>query len=276
MDISDKFGKLLFGNVSSFYGGDGEKNTQYEDKIFKQLYSFIYGEYMNKDIDSVIIKSLKELLKYKNEFPKVLKSQGNKTLYRGVTWSSDKVKKHISNNIDITKLETVNIKNQLYYKLPITYIPSSIVQSWTTNIDVADSFSFKGADTNKFPILLESNVPQTERIFSKIFLNALNKYVIGKVSESEIIRVGGSIASTMYIYDDSLRNILDMQKPNWKRRQKLNYDKAPVLYGKSTVEFKWFNPDGSVSVIIQIKNKSGKYINKDINVPLDVLIKQNQ
>lgn len=265
-NVEDKFGKLLFGQLKQFHKGEFEIDTKMESDIFQNLLLFIRGEYTGKQASSYIVKSFNLLMKYKNDFPKELKYKSNKSLYRGIKMSEDKLK---TLNLNNNNVKSEKINGRLYRVISYIYKPHDKIQSWTTEFSVANHFGIDG-------VILRANIPEKETLFSKILLNAIGRY-LNYNRESEVIRVGGKIETDLILNDNVYRSIFGEPLPKWKSGEKLKWNDAPTSHGKNQVEFRWFNRDNTVHVIIKGKKRpNGKrYKDKEIDISFEDLLKQN-
>jgi len=168
-DAEKKFGKFIFGDFLKM----DEPDTKYEKDVFKKIKDFVGGHY--RDVSKQkIIKTLKELLKYKKDYD-VLKPNGT-TLYRAIAYSS-------------VKKEMGDIGNKKF-----TLKPKDEIQSWTTNQNRAEELSNILFDGEKYEtyIIMKAKFKKDELLFNSDFLNkvASLQFGLSSYAEDEIIHIG--------------------------------------------------------------------------------------
>ena len=128
-DFINKYGKYLFGDQFA----NAESNTNLENELIKLLKDYTgsyFGEHQNQDFAT----KLKELSKYLDVYPSILKPL-QETVFRGTTIKFGDILKY--------KIEYGKDKNGKYnaFISNFVYKPKSFVSSWTTNWGKASQFS---------------------------------------------------------------------------------------------------------------------------------------
>ena len=209
-EIRKKFGRVLFGDFqySRELTKEREKDTKYENKIFKYVSDWFYdtGNNLNS------IKAMRELSKLKDDYPTILEPDPISkypALYRALLvrrTNKELNKIHKTLFAQRKNYQIIGEKgNHIIYKLGDNnhqYKPKREIESWTTTFNNAFKF-IKKVDSNYGmdysnagqPIIIyAAKVPQEERLFKLKFTNKMFDY-----PESEVIRISNKpILSTMY------------------------------------------------------------------------------
>ena len=184
----ETFGKYLFGEFTNKkkFIKNTENDLYEEDKIFKEIYKFIKGEYINKKKDKIFLKSIIQLKQCLKKYPKILKPL-DIPYYRGTIIQGKKLKKIINDNPSKNKNGLIIIQNYIYK-------PHSIIQSWTTNDNIAKNFIDEDLDPELgfVPIVLKTN-DTSQMLFNPNFLNLIT------YNESESVRYGKDIKCDLII-----------------------------------------------------------------------------
>ena len=168
-DCIRKYGKHLFGEqfdtsdeIDSLLNGDlteTEVNTNLENELIKSIKDFTGNNY-GKDLDPDFAAKLRELSKYIDVYPSVLKQikvpvfRGTKIKFRDII--KYKIEKPSKNKIidgpdqyiknEIEKSPTMAFISNFIYK------PTSNVSSWTTSWEKAEGFPFRFGTKTVDPI----------------------------------------------------------------------------------------------------------------------------
>jgi len=197
-EIALKFGDILFGD----YRKKGEKDTEYEAKIFNALYNWVSGSYMHGKYRKNFNLVINELKQLKTQYPDVLKPTTN-VLYRLMDMDLNNFK----NDIIFFKKEN----NRWYNPVKHLYTPLSYVTSWTTSEGVAFGFKNKPvglAIDRSIPynfsirIVAKATFPDDELLFNPSFFNSLS-LEITKNRQNEILHLGKKPIKVNYIFDDA-------------------------------------------------------------------------
>ncbi len=199
------FGKYLFGEYQQFYNSVKEKNTDFEQQTFDQFISWIERSDGKRAITT---KYAIELLKCKNQFPKVLNP--NQTVYyRAFAFMSDS---EIFHNIKTVEDELVYGDNRNWYndKLVDAYLsyvnrteyyqPLSLIESWTNSKNSAIKFAKQvkhistqliKRNSRQATCILKYTGDDTEMLFNPKFMSKLSSD-IGYGQQNEILRVSAN------------------------------------------------------------------------------------
>lgn len=223
----DDFGNYLFGEFSTWYGEEVEKNTKKEQDVFDNVYKFISGEYVSKSKDAKLVKALTELQKCMSSYKQIAVPDTN-DLWRGYGAKSKDILPIIKSNkkeiyTRIKQGHVQRIGDRSYYKLTnnFTYVPESEVQSWSRNSASAEHFTnIRGVNqgiigiTNSHIIgvlINHKSIPKSQLIFNSEFLSKLAKNIFG-TEEFEIIRIGKSLPNCdLYVNSNHLYLALETE-----------------------------------------------------------------
>jgi len=204
-DCLHKFGKQLFG---SEFGDEKDNDTEIGYKKLIELFtSHDYGPKTPIEF----VKAMKDLKKCISSYPEILKPEGDE-VYRGTKIPFTYLIKHVK---EIGP-------NDFKY----TYKANSIIQSWTTDYEVAEDFSGESAKLLRLVKDFKNNFPQlenddrlnylrklieTEDILSLpipiilrtnsddetfLFKSKYFEYLSSGVSEHELLRIGNKPINT--------------------------------------------------------------------------------
>ena len=198
-------GKILFHKFAFYYPKNkDEPDTEYEKRVYDSIKSFIRGDFNNVSKDKDLVNVIKELLKCKDDIPLALKPR-DVMLYRGSFAGMDMFQKYFTKNVKIFGLSKRPVYREANVKYK--YNPNSLIQSWTTDLNVAKQFMTKQRNSkgfqNGFPIIYKLDKPNKEFIFNDRFLNLFH------FDEDEVIRLGKSITvDSVIYYPDDIRKFM--------------------------------------------------------------------
>lgn len=209
-EVTDKFGQVAFGSDMDLVRMQGaaasEKNTKYERELLRILIAWTY-QHSNDKMDGfsgILYDKFPLLKKAAKVFPKLLlpETPNGTPVYRGVPTTSYEIRQQIRKS-KATDWEPQNMGSSIIYmyKKPIKYISSRIVQSWTTDKQIAVDFM------NKYPgreSLLLTSRQNDEFLFNQNLMAHLYR---GR-DESEILHFGKTYKEKIFI---SMRDI------QWKK-----------------------------------------------------------
>ena len=209
-NLEKKFGRVLFGDFQHTHGirSDHEKDTEYEEEVFKTLNMWFGGQSSRQEVQATI----KGLSKLKDNYPTLLKPEPSSKfpyLYRGLynfdisthdyknAFIQQVRSKHAS---DDDNIETMNIKTrdadvkkfkphkQIEYikdSNQAIYKPIYAAESWTVSLKMAvDILVNHFGEPPNDVMILKAKVPDSERLFSLRFTNKV--YVM---KQFEVVRV---------------------------------------------------------------------------------------
>lgn len=193
-ECEEKFGQYLFDIVNGFDWQGREKNTEYEEKLYRKIIKYTFDNNIDKDLKPSLI-DLKKCNKYWKDYI----TPNAKIVYRGLEYGyiNDY---DILNNIKWNKKKLFNFG---YMTGEYIYKPQREIESWTSKFKVAERFSGKSG------IILETDVNNTNFMFSTKFLNKVNQNTMVK-DEYEIFRMTkNKIKVKIYIKQDMYKKFID-------------------------------------------------------------------
>ena len=203
-EVTDKFGKLAFGNSEYTAKLQGrakqEPNTEIENELVQALKSWVEK---SGTLSANKIHSHKELLKKAAaKFPKILKPKtpNGTELYRGLrnVKSKTMIQLQKSTKQDWSLYHTVlGVRWWKSDSITIDYKPHKNVQSWTTDFWVAADFAAGGRPSGWYPNMMLFT-PQNDEFF---FNQELMQYLapMNYHDEKEVLHIGKEYANPVYI-----------------------------------------------------------------------------
>ena len=204
LDIEEKFGRVMFGDwqYENKIRPTREKDTEYEQKVFKYIQKWFIGENQTNEVQDAIL----ELSQLKDNYPTLLKPDPSSRfpyLYRGIY----NYKKYFPNlpepdyeeiikyrtrttrwrNAEVAQRQTVVIDGEG----TTMYEPIKLAESWTISwksaMDLLINFAHKDPEDC---VVFKAKVPDDERLFKlhvtlKMF-NYPKQYEVIRVSEKPI------------------------------------------------------------------------------------------
>ena len=188
-EFTDEFEYVLFGDMK----GDEESDTNIERETFVNIRNFISSPGPHSRSDVYV--ALERLKKYKDIYPDDLKPDA-RVAYRGTSIEKSKLRKLCNNYRHSYTYED----EAEYHQIPFKYKPQSMVQSWTTKIEVARKFM--NENNGKIPIIVMARVDD-DFILSSSLTNDITQTIFGYNEEYEIIRVSKKpIKATLLVEDE--------------------------------------------------------------------------
>jgi len=206
------FGKKVFDVIVDDYAGSKgkEENTPEENKLLDQVTDFVGDNVVN----AKIAKAYAQCMKCKTFYPE-LQPPINSPLYRGLNVRFNDAPKL---GIDFTKVKYErSIANQKFVGYPSTYKPRRDVESFTTNIKVAEEFAGIGPYANSDAY---AEYKDFNRYYSKI--DTLVKKYIDITKQMVAAKKGNNYDKYMALEDKSfdiggkITDVVDDANEFWK------------------------------------------------------------
>jgi hypothetical protein len=201
--VEKTFGKIVFGDPDGEWSDDFaslqnvepiERNTEEEDEILRILSIWVQDPDDEDPVDNKLYSKFELFKKATNSFPNVFKPRtpNGTELYRGLSRSG----KNIITRLENTKSDDYEQfgQNKMYFKFkrPIKYVPHNLVQSWTSNPNVAIEFS--QVDSYELGAILITN-QNDEFLFNQDALKIFSE----EYEEDEVIHFGKEYSDEVYV-----------------------------------------------------------------------------
>ena len=211
--VDKAFEKLPFAdelaNWKHLPAGSSEPDTELESEL-----AFFLNDWVDQP-DKVTAQKLKSYESIfqaaKSEFPKVFMPPVGDSAFRGMSFPYKKVVAWVKKSYKENSLKLVPKYRFKYYTSPnyFSYVGNKPVQSWTTDFEVAETFSANNVSNELIHIILETTIDDSF-IFNPIFMNKIYTDVIGDDSyENEVICFKKQMKVKIYVQDASLKKIIN-------------------------------------------------------------------
>jgi hypothetical protein len=197
-DVEDTFGKVIFGSDKEYariQGKDVERNTKAETELIQAIANWVEGSYPS-EVSKILWRKYDVLKKASSVFPQILKPRttNGTDLYRGVSSLNVELKSKL---LKTKPSDWMEDGGKWRYTKPVVYKPHQVIQSWTSNQEVAWGFSIEVGTVFGGMLTTKQN---DEFLFNQDFISLVySRESNSKVDEEEVLHFGKTFTDDVYI-----------------------------------------------------------------------------